>query len=481
MDIHSKGEYPSNMLSNFAPHEFEIDGIKCSGMEGFLQSLKYRNTTKQKAICALSGKEAKAAGSKKWIWKWTHNVWWRGKKMKRTSDEFAKLIDRAYMELSKNTNFAKALIHTGDEKLTHSIGSHDPHKTILTEEEFVSQLMKVRDYLKECIMKNKIISFDKEYDYLSNFYPAPVIVDGLRYLNSESAYQAAKCANFADRHQYTEQQPNVSKHMARNIPIREDWNQVKIPEMKKIVRAKFTQNPHLARYLLDTGDAELYEGNTWHDWFWGVDIKTLEGANHLGHILMELREDFRINGLPSMDGQLPWKQEYSHDGICVQFRDLTQIACDALVHASNEDLYGNDGLDYAVHRAAGPELRAACSELGGCSVSEAKITSGFRLNAKNVIHTVGPRYGQENDADILLLTYKNILDLAAENDLHTIAFPAISVGKFSYPKKEATAIAVEAVRLWMRENPAYELKVIFACVDQNVYQGFCEAVHGENS
>lgn len=162
MDIHSKGEYPSNMLSNFAPHEFEIDGVKCGGMEGFLQSLKYRNITKQKAICALSGKEAKTAGSKKWLWKWTHNVWWRGKKIKRTSDEFSKLIDRAYMELSKNHNFTKALLDTGDEKLTHSIGGHDPLKTILTEEEFVAQLMNVRAALSTQREKFKMAS-NKEY------------------------------------------------------------------------------------------------------------------------------------------------------------------------------------------------------------------------------------------------------------------------------------------------------------------------------
>lgn len=329
-------------------------------------------------------------------------------------------------------------------------------------------------------MIHRIVSFDKEYDYLSNFYPAPVIVDGLRYLNSESAYQAAKCANLADRQLYANQQPNAAKHMARTIPIRKDWNQVKISEMEKIVRAKFTQNPHLACYLLETGDAELYEGNTWHDWFWGADINTLEGKNHLGHILMELREDFRINGLPAMDGQLPWKEERSQDGICVQFRDLTQIPCDALVHASNAELYGNDGLDYAVHRASGPELRTACLALGGCSVAEAKITKGYRLNANYVIHTVGPCYGQEKDAEMLSLAYKNVLNLAAENDLHTIALPAISVGKFGYPKKEATAIAVKSVRLWMHENPTYELNVIFACVDQNVYQGFCEAIHSEN-
>ncbi len=147
MDIYSKGEYPSDALSNFYAHEFEIDGVRCECMEGFLQSLKYRNPEKQKQVCALVGKQAKEAGSKKRIWKLTHNVWWRGKKIKRTSPEFSELISRAYRELLKNEGFAQALIDTGDEVLTHSIGSHDPRKTILTEEEFVSELMELRCYL----------------------------------------------------------------------------------------------------------------------------------------------------------------------------------------------------------------------------------------------------------------------------------------------------------------------------------------------
>lgn len=170
MDIHSKGEYPSNMLSNFAPHEFEIDGIKCGSMEGFLQSLKYRNAMKQKDVCALSGKEAKTAGSEKWLWKWTHNVWWQGQKIKRDSHEFSRLINRAYRNLSENPNFAKALLDSGDEKLTHSIGSHDPLKTILTEEEFVSQLTKVRQYLKEHMAGNEegMPVFDKSENDFDN-------------------------------------------------------------------------------------------------------------------------------------------------------------------------------------------------------------------------------------------------------------------------------------------------------------------------
>ncbi len=327
---------------------------------------------------------------------------------------------------------------------------------------------------------NEIIrSFDREYDFLSNFYPAPVVVDGLRYLSSEGAYQAAKCAKLSDRSLYTDQQPNAAKHMARNVPLRPDWNQVKIEEMKRIVRAKFVQNPHLARYLLETGDAVLYEGNTWHDWFWGVDVKTLEGENHLGQILMELRASFRAQGLPPMEGQLPWQQEISRDGICVQFRDLTQIPCDALVHASNPALYGNDGLDYAVHRAAGPGLREACEALGGCCVAQAKITGGFRLNARYVIHTVGPCYGQENDEKLLIQTYQNILDLAETKGLHRIAFPAVSVGKFSYPKAAATEIGVKSVRAWKQAHPGCEMEIIFACVDQAVYRGFCQAMSGE--
>ncbi len=133
MDIHSKGEYPSNVLSNFAPHKFEIDGIECGGMEGFLQSLKYRNIKKQNAVCALSGKEAKKAGSKKRLWKITHNVWWQGKKIKRTGAEFQALISRAYDEMLKNENFKQALKDSGSEELTHSIGGSNPKNTIMTE------------------------------------------------------------------------------------------------------------------------------------------------------------------------------------------------------------------------------------------------------------------------------------------------------------------------------------------------------------
>ncbi len=152
MDIYSKGEYPSDMLSNFAPHEFIMDGVRCAGMEGFLQSLKYKSVKKQEMVCALSGKAAKEAGRRKFLWKLTHNVYWRGEKIKRTSPEFSELIDRAYASLAKNKDFADALLASGDEELAHSIGGKDPLKTILTEDEFISRLVKLRASLKNSLV-----------------------------------------------------------------------------------------------------------------------------------------------------------------------------------------------------------------------------------------------------------------------------------------------------------------------------------------
>ncbi len=149
MDIYSKGEYPSCALSNFAEYDFNVDGVPCKSMEGFLQSLKYRSQRKQRDICLLSGKEAKLRGKYKFIWKITGNTWWRGQKIKRCSNDFKLLIDKAYDSLFKNEAFRRALIKSGAEELTHSIGSHNPKRTILTEEEFISELERLRKGLKE--------------------------------------------------------------------------------------------------------------------------------------------------------------------------------------------------------------------------------------------------------------------------------------------------------------------------------------------
>lgn len=147
IDIHSKGEYPSCALSNFADHEFYIDNVKCSSMEGFLQSLKFKSIKKQKQICLLSGKEAKESTRHtiaQFRWRITHNLYWQGERINRFSDEYQKLIDRAYEALSKNPGFQKALRDASSYNLTHSIGKTDVRKTVLTEYEFISRLERLR-------------------------------------------------------------------------------------------------------------------------------------------------------------------------------------------------------------------------------------------------------------------------------------------------------------------------------------------------
>jgi O-acetyl-ADP-ribose deacetylase len=128
--------------------------------------------------------------------------------------------------------------------------------------------------------------------------------------------------------------------------------------------------------------------------------------------------------------------------------DITKLAVDAVVNAANESLLGGGGVDGAIHRAAGPQLLAACREIGGCPTGEARITPGFRLPAKWVIHTVGPVWidGRHGEPEKLAACYRNSLDLARTRQLRTVAFPAISTGAYGYPKAAAAAVAVACLR-----------------------------------
>lgn len=149
IDIHSKGEYPANELSNFAQHKFTLDGVLCNSMEGFLQSLKYKNIRKQEYICSLIGIEAKKAGKKKRIWKLTHKVYWRGKKYDLFDDDLQILIDRAYDEMFKqNDEFKNAVFETGTYDLEHTIGITNQRKTILTRYNFLRRIKRLRALAK---------------------------------------------------------------------------------------------------------------------------------------------------------------------------------------------------------------------------------------------------------------------------------------------------------------------------------------------
>lgn len=132
------------------------------------------------------------------------------------------------------------------------------------------------------------------YDYLSNFYEAEVEYRGLRYGSNEAAFQAQKCMTEEEKLPFIEARPSKSKGMGRRVPLRPDWEEVKVGIMEEIVRAKFTQHPELAERLLATGDKVLIEGNHWGDTCWGVDTRTGRGENHLGKILMNVREELKL-------------------------------------------------------------------------------------------------------------------------------------------------------------------------------------------
>lgn len=157
--------------------------------------------------------------------------------------------------------------------------------------------------------------------------------------------------------------------------------------------------------------------------------------------------------------------------IDLQQGDITKLKVDAIVNAANTSLLGGGGVDGAIHRAAGSMLLEECRKLNGCNTGEAKITKGYNLQAKYVIHTVGPVWngGNQNEDELLANCYRNSLSLAVKNGIKSIAFPAISTGVYKFPLDRATKIAVdEASNFLQNENPID--KIIFVCFDDKTYQ-----------
>jgi O-acetyl-ADP-ribose deacetylase len=153
--------------------------------------------------------------------------------------------------------------------------------------------------------------------------------------------------------------------------------------------------------------------------------------------------------------------------------DITKLNVDAIVNAANTTLLGGGGVDGAIHRAAGPELVAECRTLGGCQPGEAKVTRGYNLPARFVIHTVGPVWkgGKHGEPQILAKCYRNSLQLAAENGIKTVAFPAISCGAYGYPVSEAAQIALETTREFLASNDKID-KVIFVVTNDKIFAAY---------
>lgn len=321
---------------------------------------------------------------------------------------------------------------------------------------------------------------EEPYGFLSNWWLSDFVLDGVKFTSNEQYIMYRKCVFFGDmtaaKAVMKTDNPAQQQAIAKNAIGYNDvmWNGTRQLAAYRGLMAKFEQNVYLAAELLSTGDAVLVEcARTDHLWACGVslyddarhDIDTWAGKNILGFALMEVRDTLRTN--------LALHQIEAKSEIRCEICDITKLHCDCIVNAANKSLLGGGGVDGAIHRAAGPELLKECQTLNGCNTGEAKITKGYNLPAKYIIHTVGPVYsGKQIDADMLLCCYINSLGLAKKYDIHSIAFPAISTGVYGYPLDEACKLAIQAITAWFNGNLDYDMTVTLSCFDERTLAAY---------
>ena len=349
--------------------------------------------------------------------------------------------------------------------------------------EWVSKYM----YMHRPVRKQPMVFFWKdgeENGCFSNWFRRKFVIDDFEYLFVEQYMMAQKAKLFHDSERYTAilraTQPWECKDLGKQVKPFDSkvWNAVKYDVVKTANRAKYEQNPDLKAKLLETGNAILAEASP-KDTIWGIGLDAVTaaetspsewpGQNLLGKILMELRAEFTGKKAKATETVLRMVQG-----------DITKLSdVDAIVNAANRSLLGGGGVDGAIHRAAGPKLLEECRSLHGCETGEAKLTGGYNLPCKYVIHTVGPVWngGKHKEAELLADCYRNSLQVAIDHQIRKVAFPSISTGVYSYPVEEAALISVGTVNQFIEAHPGKFDLVEWVLFDEHTYGAYEKALN----